>query len=137
MQRLTTCSLEAPSLSSWISCPSRNATGRIRRGFHMRNSFGPFCCHSSLIGDLAYESAIKRAFVQGCLEEFRPGTVLDVGCNRGYHSAMAARNGAQVVAIDYDPVVVGATWRMAQNENLEILPLVVDLTRPSPATGWR
>jgi hypothetical protein len=32
---------------------------------------------------------------------------------------------------------VGALWRTASKENLDILPLVVDLTRPTPAIGWR
>jgi hypothetical protein len=42
-----------------------------------------------------------------------------------------------VVAIDYDPVVTGQVWRRARAEKLNILPLVVDLTRPTPAVGWR
>jgi hypothetical protein len=49
---------------------------------------------------------------------------------------MAARRGASVVAIDYDPVVLGQVWRNARAERLEILPLVVNLTRPTPGTGW-
>jgi hypothetical protein len=50
---------------------------------------------------------------------------------------MAARTGAAVVAIDTDPVVVGSIWRRAHAENRDVLPLVVDLTRPTPAMGWR
>jgi len=33
--------------------------------------------------------------------------------------------------------VVGTIWRGASREGLEVLPLVVDLTRPTPALGWR
>ena len=40
-------------------------------------------------------------------------------------------------AIDSDPVVVGETWRRATADRLPILPLVVDLARPSPGVGWR
>jgi SAM-dependent methyltransferase len=68
---------------------------------------------------------------------FRPRRVLDVGCNNGFFSSIAARAGAGVVAIDSDPVVVGNTWRQARAESLDILPLVVNLTRPTPAVGWR
>jgi hypothetical protein len=50
---------------------------------------------------------------------------------------LAARTGAAVVAIDTDPVVVGSIWRRAHAENLDIQALVVDVTRPTPATGWR
>ena len=79
----------------------------------------------------------KQDFVTRAIEEFRPGRVLDVGCNTGHFSAVAARSGAGVVAIDYDPVVVGKTWVRAESEGLDILPLVVNLTRPTSAMGWR
>ncbi len=83
------------------------------------------------------ELAAKQALVEELVRDARPRTVLDVGCNTGYLAAAAAQGGARVVAIDYDPVVVGATWRRASAAGLDILPLVVDLTRPSPAIGWR
>jgi len=78
----------------------------------------------------------KERFVKQALEEFLPGRVLDVGCNTGHFSALAARRGASVVSIDYDSVVVGNLWRNARQEKLDILPLVVNLTRPSPGIGW-
>ena len=79
----------------------------------------------------------KCAFVEQALTEHKPLRVLDVGCNTGHFSAIAARSGASVVAIDYDPVVVGQVWRNARKEKLDIQPLVVNLTRPTPALGWR
>ncbi len=80
--------------------------------------------------------AEKQAFVRDALAEFAPKRVLDAGCNTGHFSVLAARSGADVTAIDSDPVVVGALWRLASRENLPILPLVVNLARPTPATGW-
>jgi SAM-dependent methyltransferase len=71
------------------------------------------------------------------VEEFRPKRVLDIGCNTGHFSALAARAGAEVVALDYDPVVLGDVWRNARAESLNILPLAVNLTRPTPGIGWR
>ena len=82
-------------------------------------------------------AAAKRTFVEAAMKEFRPRQVLDVGANTGDFSRLAAENGARVVAVDSDPVVVGEIWRGARARKLDILPLVVDLTRPSPATGWR
>ena len=79
----------------------------------------------------------KQRFVGEALAEFSSRSVLDVGCNTGHFSAIAVRNGAKVVALDYDPVVLGDVWRNARLEKLEILPLAVNLTRPSPGTGWR
>lgn len=78
----------------------------------------------------------KNAFVERFLSESRPSRVLDVGCNTGHFSRMAATRGSRVVAIDQDQAVVGALWRTARQEGLDILPLVVNLARPTPALGW-
>jgi 2-polyprenyl-3-methyl-5-hydroxy-6-metoxy-1,4-benzoquinol methylase len=78
----------------------------------------------------------KQRFVREALAEFPARSVLDVGCNTGHFSALAARSGASVVAVDYDPVVLGDVWRNARAEKLDILPLAVNLTRPTPGTGW-
>jgi len=81
--------------------------------------------------------AAKERFVSEALREVNPRRVLDVGANTGHFSALAARSGAEVVAIDQDAACVGRIWQRAREENLNILPLVVDLSRPSPALGWR
>ncbi len=79
----------------------------------------------------------KEAFVKAAVEEFQPERVIDVGANTGHFSFLAARAGASVVSIDYDPVCVGAIWQQAVKGKLDVLPLVVDLSRPTPAVGWR
>jgi SAM-dependent methyltransferase len=79
----------------------------------------------------------KQAFVEKAVSSCKPRSVLDIGCNTGHFSALAARRGAGVVAIDSDPVVVGQAWRMATREELDILPLVINIARPSPSVGWR
>lgn len=81
--------------------------------------------------------ARKERFVQAALGQVRPARVLDVGCNTGHFSALAAQAGARVIALDGDAAVAGRVWRRAQAGQLDILPLVVNLARPSPATGWR
>lgn len=78
----------------------------------------------------------KEAFVARALADAGPRSVLDIGCNTGHFSRLAARGGARVVSLDQDPVVVGSVWRMAESEGLDILPLKVDVTRPSPGVGW-
>lgn len=91
-------------------------------------------CNNNYSSD---QAGVKERFVHDTLKEFAPSRVLDIGCNTGQFSAIAARLGASVVAIDYDPVVAGEVWRKSRAENLNILPLVVNLSRPTPATGWR
>jgi SAM-dependent methyltransferase len=83
------------------------------------------------------QTSVKARFVEHALREFRPRRVLDIGCNTGEFSRIAARSGAGVVAIDYDPVVIDEVWRRSKAESLDILPLVVNISRPTPATGWR
>jgi len=80
--------------------------------------------------------AAKTDFVKSAFDGYRSTRLLDVGCNNGHFSLLAARGGASVVSIDYDPVVVGDLWRNASAEKLNILPLTVNLTRPTPSTGW-
>jgi len=79
----------------------------------------------------------KLRFVAGVCDEYRPRAALDVGCNKGFFTRVAAERGATVVAIDRDPAVVGHVCLSAAARGLNILPLVVDLTRPSSGTGWR
>jgi SAM-dependent methyltransferase len=81
--------------------------------------------------------AAKEAFVRAALAEFKPQKVLDVGANTGHFSRMAAVLGAQVVGIDSDPNCAGECFRRARSESASVLPLVVDMARPTPALGWR
>jgi SAM-dependent methyltransferase len=81
--------------------------------------------------------AAKEKFVSEALREFKPARVLDAGANTGHFSALAAQAGAEVVAVDLDAACAGAIWRRAREQKLNILPLVVNLARPSPALGWR
>jgi len=85
----------------------------------------------------AEQVAAKQKFVSESLAEARPKRVLDIGCNTGEYSLAAAHGGADVVALDADPAVVGRLFRRASAEKLPILPLVVNIALPSPATGWR
>lgn len=79
----------------------------------------------------------KRVFVEQALIDFPAPWLLDAGCNTGFFSLVAARQGSRVVAIDTDPAAIGRLWRKAFEAGLDILPLVVNLAQPSPATGWR
>lgn len=101
-------------------------------------------CTSTWTGYLDHKSlysadqfAQKEAFVEEALDLAKPKTVLDVGANEGHFSFLAADRGSSVIAIDTDPRVVGTIWREASRRKLDVLPLVVDLTRPTPSIGWR
>jgi SAM-dependent methyltransferase len=98
-----------------------------------------YLAHKSLYAP--QQLAQKEDFVREALALGDSRRVLDVGANEGHFSFLAARAGASVVAIDSDPAVVGNLWRAARAERgaepLDVLPLVVDLARPTAAMGWR
>jgi SAM-dependent methyltransferase len=79
----------------------------------------------------------KEDFVRQALASAQPRRVLDVGANTGHFSALAAAGGAAVVAIDTDARCAGAIWEKARAQSLDVLPLVVNLARPTPPLGWR
>jgi SAM-dependent methyltransferase len=79
----------------------------------------------------------KQVYVERAMEQWRPAAVLDIGGNTGHYSRIAARAGARVVAWDTDVASSDTNWNEARNGGLEILPLVADVARPTPAVGWR
>jgi SAM-dependent methyltransferase len=80
---------------------------------------------------------LKKRFVGSVVDEVGPGRVVDLGANTGAFSAIAARAGAYVVATDMDHGAVELCFRGASAEkSRSVLPLVVDLTSPTPAVGW-
>ena len=80
--------------------------------------------------------ARKTDAVATALKRWPRTLVLDIGCNTGQFSLLAARTGAKVVAVDADSVVVDTLWERAHQEGLDIQTLVGNLAQPSPATGW-
>ena len=79
----------------------------------------------------------KKRFVRKHLERLRPHCVLDLGCNTGEFSLLAAQYGQYVVAMDADESCVNEVYRNCKKESKQgILPLVMDITNPTPSQGW-
>jgi ribosomal protein L11 methylase PrmA len=62
--------------------------------------------------------------------------VWDLGANTGQFSRIATSQGALAIACDVDMGAVEVNYRQLSAESVELLPLVVDLTNPSPSLGW-
>jgi len=63
-------------------------------------------------------------------------TVIDLGANDGHFSLLFSDN-KEVIAMDSDSNCINQLYLKIKNEGISnILPLVNDLTVPSPAIGW-
>jgi hypothetical protein len=83
--------------------------------------------------------AAKRAFVRNAASFRRWQRVWDLGCNTGAFSRIAAEHADCVIAMDGDWMAVEQLYlsRKGDPEKGTILPLVIDLSDPSPGQGWR
>ena len=79
----------------------------------------------------------KVTYIKKFLKEFSPPTVLDLGCNTGRYSLLAAESGADVIAVDSDHDSIDLLYKHAKKAQANILPLWVDIANPSPALGFR
>ena len=75
--------------------------------------------------------------MKSVLERCRPARVLDIGANTGTYSLLAAKAGAEVVALDSDAAAIETLWRLAAEKSLPVTALVANIARPTPAAGWR
>jgi hypothetical protein len=81
--------------------------------------------------------AHKKEVISGWLEKTNPSTVWDLGANNGEFSRLASARGIPTVAWDIDPSAVEQNYQRSKSDKEQnLLPLVLDLTNPSPALGW-
>ncbi len=85
--------------------------------------------------DAAFEH--KKQLIKEWSSEKKPNLVWDLGGNTGVFSREAASSGAFTVSFDIDPAAVEQNYRTVKTKKEQnILPLLLDLTNPSPAIGW-
>jgi hypothetical protein len=85
--------------------------------------------------DAAFEH--KKELVAEWTAAFKPSLVWDLGANNGVFSRVAGKEAGYVVSSDIDPAAVEQNYRQMKQEKTEnLLPLLVDLTNPSPSIGW-
>ncbi len=80
----------------------------------------------------------KKTIIHDEVHSLQPHTVLDLGANTGIFSQEAATvSDCFVLSTDIDPEAVELNYlQMKKTQRKNILPLVLDLTNPSPAIGW-
>jgi ribosomal protein L11 methylase PrmA len=90
-------------------------------------------------GDCYTEESLehKKKLVIEYLELLSPKSLWDLGANVGIFSRLASRKGIFTLSLDNDPACVELNYRMVvQEKETNLLPLLVDLTNPSPGLGW-
>ncbi len=81
--------------------------------------------------------AHKKEIISGWLKTIAPKSVWDLGANNGEFSRLASAAGIPTVAWDIDPSAVEQDYlRVKTEKEQNLLPLLLDLTNPSPALGW-
>ncbi len=79
----------------------------------------------------------KKELVGKFIQAIKPLKVWDLGANTGFFSRMASDAGIFTTAFDIDPLAVEQAWMEVRAKKEEhLLPLVLDLTNPSPSIGW-
>ena len=79
----------------------------------------------------------KKQIVAQFLTRIDPNTVWDLGANVGAFSRIASQAGIQTISFDADPAAVERNYlECGRRGETNILPLVLDLTNPSPSIGW-
>ncbi len=81
--------------------------------------------------------AHKKATISDFLRTIKPKNVWDIGANTGIFSRLAAEQGIPTIASDSDAAAVEKNYlRCIAARETHILPLVTDITNPSPGIGW-
>lgn len=81
--------------------------------------------------------AHKKEIISGWLARLTPKSVWDLGANNGEFSRLASGAGIATISWDIDPSAVEQNYlRLKADKEQNLLPLLLDLTNPSPALGW-
>jgi len=79
----------------------------------------------------------KKQIVDAFLDRINPKSVWDLGANIGTFSRIASIKAPLTISFDVDPAAVEKNYLgCIKNGETNILPLLLDLTNPSPGIGW-
>ena len=79
----------------------------------------------------------KKNIVSTYIKKIKPSVIWDLGANDGLFSRITACLGIKTIAFDIDPMCVEINYLKSKFEkDQNILPLLIDITNPTPAIGW-
>lgn len=74
----------------------------------------------------------KQWGVYNALQQFKPGTVLDIGANTGWFSVLSATCGAKVIAAEIDAACTDILYEQICRDGYDVQPLVLDILNVTP-----
>lgn len=136
--RATADQLRASGFSGAVAAAAAKNVGTLVRKLRWKPGDSHWTTYQQTSTYTDAERDQKKSFVRDALSPRRAGLLLDLGCNDGTFSLLAQDYADYVVALDNDEQTIDLMYRRLRAErNTKILPLVMDLTDPSPAIGWR
>ncbi len=79
----------------------------------------------------------KVTIVSDLLSKIKPSFVVDLGGNTGVYSRLASNLGVPTICADIDPLAVEYNYNEVKTSKEKcLLPLILDLSNPTPAIGW-
>ena len=80
----------------------------------------------------------KKTIILNLIEKISPKNVWDIGGNVGIFSRISSDKEIFTVCFDIDPVAIEKNYLECKEKNENyLLPLLMDLTNPSPDIGWQ
>jgi len=79
----------------------------------------------------------KKKIIESFFDKVHAKVVWDLGANTGIFSRISSNKGIPTISFDIDPVAVEKNFLdSVKKQESKILPLLLDLTNPSPDIGW-
>ena len=79
----------------------------------------------------------KMQVISELLDRTETNFLWDIGANNGIISRIASQKGINTVCFDIDPDAIEYNYlKVKKDKEKKVLPLILDLTNPSPNIGW-
>jgi len=100
---------------------------------HQDTEWANYCDHTNYSPDSFRH---KKQLVSELLDKINPQSVWDIGANIGNFSRITSNKGILTISFDISAAVEKNYLECVRNSETNILPLLLDLTNPSPGIGW-
>lgn len=137
-QRDTKRELKTAGFHRTIIAANVSRLHKLVHGLHWTPGASAWSEYESLHSYERDDAVAKEQFVEQVLQTRHRSLIWDLGCNTGRFSRMAEKYADYVVAVDADHASIERLYcSLRASGSTKVLPLVLDVTDPSPNLGWR